>query len=518
MIKYISKFKQINLIVLVFAFAIAIRLLFVWYNFHGIEYEDAYIFADTARSLMFDYDWSTDVFQTKSCMDGSLKECYTTKTYGGHYMVFPFSIFLLNKLIGYSVLNAFIVNFIASIIVLYVFYRILKILNKNSNEIIIAMALFTGTPFINVFNTSGLSETFSSLLVLTFVYFFYSSFDKNSKHQIKFYVLTMVFLVLSYLTKRENLILLALPILKIINDYYYNDIDFKKMVKLSLITIISSTFAVIYNFFAKVNEMEMAESVELGVSTFGFDIFRELFPVYLKSYLDFNFYGISGVLVLLICLYTIFKRNNDELKLTSVLTVLYILMYSSHYRSYYQIHYDDVELFDTLRYSTNFYPIACLALTNLYSLLFNYWHKTNKLINVLVVSLLFYFILYSNIKLRIKLNEIEYNKRILPVTKTLEITKDNDIVLTDLSSVFYLYANENRIFIDSHNVDINRLATIINNENRKIYYLNRIINEKNINRYANLHKINNNFAAKHLVNINKDYELLILSRKINQVN
>lgn len=518
MTEFISKYKKINLIILVFAFAIAIRILFIWYNFHGIEYEDAYIFADTARSLMFDYDWSTDVFQTKSCMDGSLKECYTTKTYGGHYMVFPFSIFLLNKLIGYSVLNAFIVNYIASIIILFIFYRTLKTLNKNNIEIIIAMALFAATPFINVFNTSGLSETFSSLLVITFIYFFFCSFKISNKHSSKYHIMAILFLVLAFLTKRENLILLALPVLKIIKDYYYNDIDFKKLIKLSLITLIPLAFAIIYNLVAKVDEMEMAESVELGVSTFSFNIFRELFPVYLKSYLDLNYYGISGVIVLLICLFTVFKRNNDELKLTSVLAILYLLMYSSHYRSYYQIHYDDVELFDTLRYSSNFYPIACLALSNLYSLLIDYSHKINRVIKVLAFSLLFCFILYSNIKLRVELSEIEFDKRILPVTKTLEITKDNDIVLTDLTSVFYLYAKENRIFIDSHNVDINRLATIINSSNYTIYYLNRISNEKNITRYANLQNIYNNFSAKPFININKDYELLILSRKANQVN
>jgi len=509
MTEHISKYK-INFIILVFAFAISIRLLFVWYNFHGIEYEDAYIFADTARSLMFDYDWSTDIFQTKSCMDGSLKECYMTKTYGGHYMVFPFVLYLLNKLIGFSVLNVFIINFIASVLVLYVFYKLLKSLKKNNNEIIVAMVMFTSTPFINVFNTSGLSETFSSLLVLSFVYFFFKICIEISECDFKYYVLAITFVILSFLTKRENLILLILPVLKIVVDLYYKDISYRNAFRLSSITIIPSVFALIYNMFSKVNEMEMAESKELGVSTFSFDIFKELFPVYLKSYFNFNLYGISGIIVIIFCIYAIFKKNNDELKITSILSVLYLVMYSSHYRSYYQIHYGDVEVFDTLRYSSNFYPIACLALSNFYGLILNYSHRINKITIRLVIVFFMLFVIYSNFKLRINLSEIEHAKIILPITQTLEITSENDIVLTDMTSVFHLYADVNRIFLDSHNVSFERINSIADSGNFKIYFLNKIDNDKNIVRYDNFKKIIDNFTFKRVAKINNDYELILL--------
>lgn len=103
---------------LLFATAIAIisKLPFDLNFFYGLEYEDAYIFTEYSRFLLYNNDLSFDLFQTKACLAGSLKYCECIGTYGGHFLGLSSLAYFFNKYFGYSPLIICFINFFASLV------------------------------------------------------------------------------------------------------------------------------------------------------------------------------------------------------------------------------------------------------------------------------------------------------------------------------------------------------------------------------------------------------------------
>lgn len=150
-------------------------MLFINFPFWGMEYEDSFIYNDTARYLTFEYDYKSMPFKCQSCLDGSFLKCNSYGSFGGHFLTFPFLISMFNYIFSYNYNNIFILNFLISISLLL--YIIKWTQQNNSNfSLPIFIILLSLTPFITVFNTSGLSETLSSFFVLIF---FLSVFKLN---------------------------------------------------------------------------------------------------------------------------------------------------------------------------------------------------------------------------------------------------------------------------------------------------------------------------------------------------
>mgnify|MGYP000512890954 CR=1 FL=1 len=155
------------------------------FPFWGLEYEDSYIFNDTARLMnsISEIDYSS--YLTPSCLNGSYNYCYSYGTLGGHFLFFPFLISIVHKIFDYNVVNVFTLNMLFSIfgvISLLIYYK--KGLLKELNFILYTLVLSL-TPFVPLFNTSGLSETLSSFFVLFFLLNVFVSSNKEFKFERK---------------------------------------------------------------------------------------------------------------------------------------------------------------------------------------------------------------------------------------------------------------------------------------------------------------------------------------------
>ena len=490
--------------------SIAFKLMFIAHPFHGLEYEDAFVFSDVARYLQYSYNWNIDPFQTKSCMDGSLTDCNQFGTFGGHYMILPVVVFMANEICGYSINNIFVVNFIASILVLYVYVKILKLLDVCRNGIIFSSTLLVATPFLNVFNTSGLSETFSSLWVIGTIYFYLKSSQEDFEYNKTSFWFAILLIVISFATKRENLVLLSLPVITILLLAKNRILKLDKLLRLLLFFAIPFGLALVYNLMARVNEMEAAEGIELGVATFSLVNFAQLFPHYLSSFFHINYFGITGVLFLITGIYAILVHKKIEYKLVAMLAFLYLVMYSSHYRSYYQVHFGKVSIFETLRYTTNYFPIACICFGSL-NVIYDKIIDKSLILKARYVGFFLIFIvasIYLNVTTRLELNRIEYEERIRPVVDTLNFTNQEDWIMSDISSIYHIYANNKRKFIDCYATNERRIFDLIKYDAGQIYLLKRKSNIYNRKRYPEYFEIISNLDYKVVKNISPDYELI----------
>lgn len=496
---------------LVVALAIALKVLFVKYPFHGLEHEDAYVFADVGRYLRYDYPWNPSPFQTKACLIGSLENCRVSGTFGGHYMILPFLLYAVNALFGYSVYNIFVFNFLISLLVLFVFIRTLTLLSVNETGKCLATLLFVTTPFLNVFNTSGLSETLSSLSVICTTYYFLKSFRDDFACKKTSFWITIAFMVLSFLLKRENLILISLPLLGLIFIFAGGNLRFQKVRRLSIMFAVPFLTAFLYNVIAGVSAMEAAENTDIGLPTFALSHLFQLLPKYLMAFLEPRYFGITGALFLGASVYVLFFQKRVEYRVVTVLSLMYLLMYASHYRSYYQVHGEAVNTFAALRYASNYFPMACLSFGSLgFGRCVSKWGFHLK---ALALVLFLFFAGYLNMGLRIALNHEEQYSRILPTLKALESTKEEDWILTDMPCVFHLYASPTRNVISSYEATRSRVADLIEAKKGDVYILKNKDDLMDRKRYPDYSDVLSSFRFIKVKDMSSDYEMFKLEAR-----
>jgi hypothetical protein len=433
---------------------IAVRLLFIVFPFWGLEYEDSYVFNDSARFMNSTNNFYNNSFITNCCINGSYNKCDEYGSFGGHFITFPFILSKLNNLIGYHSWNIFALNFTFSITLLVIVFVWAKRSNTNYFSLPLFLLLMLITPFVSLFNTSGLSETFSSLVVTCSIVSFFTTSENDFKINHYTFYLTILSFALALLIKRENLVLLAIfPIISLYR-FQHNKKIFPRGYWL-LLSFVIIAFVFLY-YTIGIFSIENNEEKDIGASTFSLTYFIVNFK---------QFWGITGIfLIISVCLAVIKKTHSYFNLICLLMAVAYLITYSSHYRSFYQVNYDFNDPFETLRYSVNYFPLLCLFLA---AQRFEFIFKYKKVV-VLSVLLLLGNVIYS----RVQLSNEEWYNRIEPIKKTLSVVKENDIIITDLPIVFHCFISRNQYVMNYYNSSMERLKqTIFDNKNRSIYIL-----------------------------------------------
>ena len=489
--------NKLFLISIIFLF-IGLRILFINFPFWGLEYEDSFIYNDTARYLSFEYDYKSMPFKCQSCLDGSYEKCTSYGSFGGHFLTFPYLISIINYIFSYNYNNVFILNFFISISILILIIRWTK-QNSNSFSLPIFIILLSLTPFITLFNTSGLSETLSSLFVLIF---FLSVFKLN-EIDFKFsftFLIAFLTLIISILIKRENLTLLVFLFIIPFLRYYFN----QRILVKNYIMFALSTSIVILALIYKINvlEVESNEGVDVGSPTFNFTNFFINIQQLVLAILNYSYWGITGIVFIISTIYFFIKKYKSKIGLFSlVLILLYIVVYCSHYRSYYQVKFNIVHPFETLRYSTNYFPLIAIFISSQ-----NFPEsKVRKLFNNNYIMFLSFILLAYNVfELRINLSDDEYFSRIRPVETTLNHCKKNDIIITDIPIIFHCFASSNQTIVDLYSLNQTRLDNLlVDGINNNIFYLKP--KNDNYDRYKLLFN-DNNFSS--MIWNDRQYKLL----------
>lgn len=453
-----------------------IRLLFVVFPFWGLEYEDSFIYNDTGRFLNFSYDYEITPYKCLSCAYGSYVNCEGFNSYGGHFLTIPIILAFINKIIGYSVLNVFAINLVFSIASLFLLIHFQKrhgVVSRFSIKGFILLMIVT--PFVAVFNTSGLTETASGFFVLGFFLNIYQLSEKDFNFKSRFFLVSLLFLLMSILTKRENLVLnvfiFVIPLIRKVNQLK----PFNKDYFLFLLFSISSTLILAVSF--NVLGIENNESMDIGSKTFSLlFLFKNVWQLFLAM-LDPFYWGLTGFAFIVSVFFAFFsKRLNVITAFLLVLIILYIGVYSSHYRSYYQVVFNDSDPFETLRYSTNYVMLIILFVLSIFeNYLLRFYQRLFHSVSSKLILLLFLLIMISNsIFTRLKLHRDEYQVRIEPVLSLLSLTTDEDIIITDIPMIFRSYADESQIVIDVYVMNNSGLDSLLNFKgNSDVYVLLR---------------------------------------------
>ena len=473
--------------------------------FFGLEYEDSYIYTDAGRSLNYQYDWSYQPLSVNSCVIGSISDCTSNSTYSGHLILFPLLISLGNHFLGYSPYNGLYCNFLLSFILILLVYKVVILVHPfEIMRTYIPLLLLVSTPFINLFNTSGLAETISSIFVLSFIYTFFISLGNQFKLKSHSFWLSLFLLLIAIIIKRENILLIGLAPLSAAVSWIKNK---KSRVNGNFLIYIFTTVVILISihFIIDFTQIENQEGKDIGANTFSIANTLEILPLFLKSFFTIDYFGFTGLFLLIAISALFLGKYNEKLVIISILSLGYLLLYSSHYRSYYQVKYGHISIFETLRYSSNYFPLLCVLLSGI----------TFKIKGIgrylIVILMMFYlpFCVYLNYTLRGYYYKQEVRVRLEPVYQTLKVINKADLLITDIPILFHLFANDRQIILDANFVTSSVIGSY---SESNIYVLKKINDSINERRYPTFNKLLRSCHSSKIKEIAGGYELLKINK------
>lgn len=420
-------------------------------EFWGLEYEDAYSFSFCARQ--FSHNIYPSSFLIDAVAIGSLEEPASMFTYGGHFITYSTFLSIFTRPLGWSPQLIFTINTFVSFIILL----ILSLIGKNNKLWFLAPSLYCVAPIINVFTTCCLSEIFSSLVCLSFVYTYLNT---DSKRDV---VLCLTSFGLALLCKRENLALLFIPTLDIVISICKH----KQLQEVSekVKEFIPYFFIILIYLFGCQNifNIERVEAIDIGQSTFSWQNFKIMFPLYIRSLSSLSLFSVCTYLYVAYIIYATFDKcaRNTSLLLSMSMLILYMSLYASHYRGWFFLKGEEINEFDTFRYINNFFYFIPLA--------FCTFKVFNRKLIALSTFVLLSFSVYQTFQLRINLSNIEYESRFQEVDivkEYLERQEETCMLICDNILLYQNKCDSNFSVCDITNIDFLKL-----DNNKYSYYV-----------------------------------------------
>ncbi len=446
-IYYLKDFISTKQILLSFVLTFCFKFFLFQFPFFGIEYEDAFIFSQTARQ--FSEGIFTDSFITEAIAVGSIENPQISSSYSGHFITFSVFVSWFIKIFGYSPNITSYVNTLLQFLIFVTLSSSSKLFYNSNKLWWVIPIVFTLSPAVNLISCSHLSETFSSFLVLVVI----SSFVF---WRIKRDNLIALLFVIGYLiainTKRENnVIFFFLACQFLVDLFFQKKLISKTYIFLLFIPLLGSIIS--QYFIHDIFSTERAESLGIAESTFSIAYLKELLPIFIGTIINFKFFTIIGALLLASFVLIFFQNHFKFIFPLLTLLVCYLLIYSFHFRSYYFVHYNIISNFETFRYLNNFSPI--IAILGGFSIIYLFQNLKRKLKFVQYLIVLPVILSgYYTIQMRKEYSDLEFKTRFEIPTKILETiastSEENTILVSSYPIIFQVLGPRDLNICDIH--------------------------------------------------------------------
>lgn len=350
----------------VIAALVALQLLwrYPWQGtwFHGLEYEDSYVYTVAARQLLsgsLAVSGGGSSLLTTVCMAGSLVDCREWETFSGHYLGLPVAAASLGRLFGYGPHLALVVAYFAAIFEVVVIYLLSHKLRLGGRLGATAAALlFITTPALTVYGVTGSAEPLSSLYVCTATYLWirlvYDAPDTRIANALRWLALAST-ISFACVVKRENLLLAPALALATTASISPRALGRSRVFGLASVLLLVVGVALVLDVRANVT----SETGEFGRHPFSLELAGMMLPAFVRAFGTPKWYMLTGYLAILGL--TVGLARFKRLGYVLVPLLGYITLYSLHVRSYYQLQTGETSPYDVLRYATNVSGLLCLC-------------------------------------------------------------------------------------------------------------------------------------------------------------
>ncbi len=493
--------------------------------FHGLEYEDSYVYTVAGRQI-YEHTgqtaWSDDTpLSIKACEVGSIRTCRQWEPFPEHLLGYPYVIGITAHIFGYSSSTGSIINFVAALLSALLVFSITLRLSSTPKSAFLAGCLYAAIPVSAVYGLETSAEPFSAFCILLVLQFFLEVLDERagwSFRQVAAWCAYTSVLLLCVITKREDVVLaVACPMIALAAMLGSKKVNQKSICSLSLLVLSSCAVAVLVSH---INLFQTSLNERALLSRFPLTASRLLGFVcsFLSSFIRTDWYALSFVPVLAAAITACWKRDRSGIPMLLLFGL--VLIYALHVRGYYEMASGHVDPHAALRFSMNFMGLwaitAGLGLTLILRRLWRFCRPSWKraIPRFAIVAACFgclaslYFLTY---RLRDYETEDEHISRITPAIDAEALANSNQrnpaTILTMDPLVIQMYARPNTDIADLESLESTDIQALIKTAPLLFLKENARFEDADLNRYGEPIRYLLSLPA-HAVGIGNGYEVL----------
>jgi Dolichyl-phosphate-mannose-protein mannosyltransferase len=447
--------------------------------FHGLEYEDSYIYTVAGRQMAEHVGPASiavdSPYSINACEVGSLKACQQWESFPEHFIGYPYVISILSRVLGYSPSVGSLINLIASCITGLLVFCIALLISDDPNVASLGGAIFSITPVFAVYGLETSAEPFSNTCIALVVWLYLRLCDGDQlrrRAQVVTWIAYTATLLFAQTIKREDILLAAIMPIMLPFILQAGKLGRRERYTVGALVIVTSTLALILS--VKMHLLQTSSNEAELVRQFPMTPRRLAAFVagFLRSFSVSEWYG--GTVFAVVAGAIVVCRRRGRVLLPLVLLTAYILLYASHIRSYYEMKSGLVEPQAALRFSMNFMALwAIVAGLGIGSIATNIgksriWNGHRHLFNwcagtLAALTLMVAFI--ATVRLRTYEVEDETISRLAPASSAIHFashgTGQSDFIVTMEPLVVQMYADPATQIVDLESLPPDALRALM---------------------------------------------------------
>jgi hypothetical protein len=448
--------------------------------FHGLEYEDSYVYTVAGRQLAERVSPPPSdpapPFSFSVCAMGSVSNCQVWEPFPEHLIGYPYVIGVASRIVGYSPSIGSLINLGASLISAVLVFMLALTIAGDTLTALFAGLAFAVIPVFAVYGLETSAEPFSCCCMLLMLWFYVSLW--STKHAsvavqtFQWCAYTCALLFCQTIKREDVLLALVLPIvIPIVMPRMTGTFSRRLLVGF---VVMSSVLALILSF--KMHLLETSENEQQLLRQFPLTTARltGFIGSFLSSFGVLRWY--EGTFLAVLAGVIIASRKRGVAIIPVVLLGAFIVLYASHIRGYYEMESGRVSPESALRFSMNLMGLwAIVAGIGLGGVTrYIQYLSTRPRGRLLEYSLVFTgiaFLLVSfvgTIYLRRDAVEDETNSRVTPAAVAAEASavdvSHDAYILTMDPLVVQMYSDSSTRIVDLESVDGEMLDALISSQ------------------------------------------------------
>jgi hypothetical protein len=475
--------------------------------FHGMEYEDAYIYTIAGRQIIAapapPVRQAGTPYSVSTCALGSIASCEVWEPFPEHLIGYPYLIAVASWIFGYSPSIGSIVNVFVSVCATFLTFCIVLNLTSDVLAALLAGLVFAVTPVFAVYGLETSAEPLSNLCMTAALWYFlrFVEFRRDNVWMKTFtWIAYTTTLLYALLVKREDLLLpiaavASLPF-ALRGDGWARRAKVRTLALLSLPSLLAAGLAALMG-------LRSTTATEA-------DVLRR-FPItaahlfafvsgFLRSFWVLHWYAGTAVLVLagIVAAFVKFPRTLVPV----ILLIAYVIVYAFHVRGFYEMAAGHVELDAALRFSMNMMTLwavvagcgGAFLVSKLRAM--KWFHENAVLRRYLAMGALSLIALplWWTLRLREYETEDEWRSRFTPAAAAVEYAQRAQTslyVVTMEPLTVQMLADPNLRVVDLEAADLGALHELVSKaRNNPLLVLRQDDGHRSLRRSAPIHPFN----------------------------
>ncbi len=326
--------------------------------FHGLEYEDSYVYTVAGRQMAEQFriepSGATLPYSINVCAVGSLTSCRLSDNYPEHLIGYPYILSVLFKVFGYHSSIGSIANVVCACLVDILIFLLCIVIADDVIIAVSAALIFAITPIFAVWGLETSAEPIANGCISLVLWFClrYVFVCPERISRWRAFLIWCAFtstLLFSLTVKRENILLpIILPLVAILMRFTNKSTHSSPIHRFRWM-LVSAGLALMFSLQLHLPQTQSSQIALLKHFPLTATELLSFLPVFVSSFFVVQWYGGAIILVLVGAIVALRQRNLALFPL--ILFVGYLLLYAFHIRTYYEMRSGITDSHAALRFS-----------------------------------------------------------------------------------------------------------------------------------------------------------------------